>query len=189
MPETDLRGYPYPDIDEAPAGPYAIEQLAEAVEADMEVVDAKHTRPFGHMGMTSGFFLPGNGGRPPMEAAQILRGGMSFDDANDALAVPKDGLYRVSAQIYSSGFGWGTQIGVVICKPAGGGADFQTGLNTRFFKEQGNDTPDTTGHITGTLDLNAGDKLYLSCFFTGLVSTWGASGFSGTYLELEFSQP
>jgi hypothetical protein len=188
MPLTP-RGYFYPTIDEAPDGPYAFEQLAEAVDADVEEVDAKHVRPFGHLGMTSGFFVPGAGGQPPMDAAQILRGGMAFDAATDSLVVPKDGLYRITAPIYSSGFGWGTQIAVIICDPAAAGASFQTGLNTRFFKEQGNDTPDTGGLISGTLDLNAGDKIYIQCFFTGLVSTWGTSGFDGTFLEVEFSQP
>jgi hypothetical protein len=39
MPET-TRGYPYPTIDDAPAGPFAIESLAEAINADVTSVVA-----------------------------------------------------------------------------------------------------------------------------------------------------
>ena len=39
MPNT-LRGYPYPTINEAPAGPFAFESLAEAVDADVTSVAA-----------------------------------------------------------------------------------------------------------------------------------------------------
>jgi hypothetical protein len=37
MPTTPSRGYEFPDVDEAAAGPYAMEQLALSVEGDVDV--------------------------------------------------------------------------------------------------------------------------------------------------------
>lgn len=42
MPET-TRGYYYPTISEPPAGPFALEQLAEGVDADVQGIDTRLT--------------------------------------------------------------------------------------------------------------------------------------------------
>lgn len=179
---------PYPGQGQEPDSAGDIQKLAEAADARLAELRAKFVRPFGHMGITAGFSAPGNGGRAPMDAAQILRGGMTFDNAQDALGVPVNGLYTIRGQAYASGAGWGTQITTVYVKPASGAAEYQTGINVRAYRESTNGPPDTCYPFAGTLDLKAGDKVYLVNFYTGQTNTWGTSGFNGTYLEVEFSQ-
>lgn len=191
MALTPVRSFPYCGPDDAPDVSYWQQQLAEKSAAEVQALaDALAAqRPFGHAGITNGFSAPGAGGRAPFDAAQVLRGGMAFDNTNDALTVPKAGLYRINLQSYASGAGWGTQSSVIYVKPASLAADYQPGINTRYYREGSNGPPDTCYHATGTVQLAAGDKVYLVQWFTGQTNTWGTNGYNGTYLEVEFSQP
>jgi hypothetical protein len=185
MPTTDLRGYPYPDIDEAPAGPYAIEQLAEAVEADMELVDGRvefleSITPLGHMGRTAGFQAVGTDVRVAMAAAQLLRGGMTFDDAADALVVPLTGYYFVSCHLYASGIAGRRYSGFV----AKNGAIGYIGPKVAFWKEDGNDYYQSASSL---VLLTAGDKL--SLIVTGDGNVYGSTGYDGCFIEAEYRGP
>jgi hypothetical protein len=47
MPTTPNRDYPYPGVNDAPDGPYAFEQLAAAVDLDVQDIYATRTKRLG----------------------------------------------------------------------------------------------------------------------------------------------
>ena len=137
-------------------------------------------KPFGHMGKTDGF-QPFTGGpnRVTFGAAQILRGGVTFSDTDDALVVPVAGLYRITAQFYTTGTGGGTELGLLYTNSVN-----QTGITTRHYKEPNNDTQST---CTGVIQLAAGDKVQMYAQLVGTsVSTWGTASHNGDWVEVEF---
>lgn len=140
------------------------------------------TAPMGHMGLTSGFqnIAGGVGGKLTCDSAQILRGGITFNNTLDALIVPYTGLYRFNMRVLATGGGtpwvaqaWLTQNTV------------QTGIYTFFTKADGRDYTDAA---SGIMPLTAGDAMGMYMAFlggAGTPSTYGTTGYNGTYLELE----
>lgn len=134
------------------------------------------TIPFGHMGRTDLFQTITTEVTVGMSAAQILKGGVTFDNATDSLVVPISGYYRVSIQAYGTGSWGATYWGLVYKNSA-----VPLGPQCRFWK---GDSADHIAHASGIVQLTAGDKVYVA--MGGAQSTWGSSGFNGTYLEVEW---
>lgn len=132
--------------------------------------------PFGHMGKTNGF-TGGNANPVPMDAAQVLRGGMTFSNADDALVVPRDGLYNLRAKGYTSGGSGGNATLIILVNGA------QSGAGVTWTKQQ----IDEIQNCAVTRPLVAGDKVSLQSLFPS--SNYGADGYNGTWLEVEYVGP
>ena len=133
--------------------------------------------PFGHMGVTSGF-NPGNQGPVPMSAAQVLLGGMTFDDAADALVVPRDGLYEINGKIYSSGGQQGLVMMQILLN--GGGC----GCGVQWHKVEVDEYMPTP---VMRRPLLAGDKLSIQT--VSPASVYGSDGYNGTWNEVKYVGP
>jgi hypothetical protein len=139
-------------------------------------------KPFGHMGRTASFIAL-NGSTQTvitMDAAQDLKGGMTFDNANDALVVPIIGRYWIHYKAYFTGAASGNsqaQIQVNGATTSG----LQQGPSSSHNKMDGNDV---YPHGMGILQLNAGDKVSISQMAT--CSAWGTNGYDGTFLEVQY---
>ena len=136
-------------------------------------------KPFGHMGVSNGAFqaLGTTPAKVAMTAAQRLRGGVTFDDANDSLVVPLAGDYRLTAQYYTTGAGSGTQLGFIYANTT------QLGITTRQTKLANEDCQST---CTGVYTLAAGDKVSLYGITTSGVTSWGSTGYNGDFIEVEY---
>lgn len=128
---------------------------------------------FGHMGRTAGFQTINPATKVIMDAAQILAGGVTFDNANDALVVPSAGNYRVTVQGMFSGAT--TNLNLMKAQVNGSDVVLSTGP-----KPDGNDQ---RYFASGIVTLAANDKVTLIGLSTA--STWGTSGYDGVYLEVE----
>lgn len=132
--------------------------------------------PFGHMGKTNGFQTVTSAATVVMGAGQVLRAGMTFNSANNALVVPIAGLYRVTCQSYFSGAATGTNLAWIYQNAA------QTGINTRFIAAN---NADVASSCTGVIAAAANDQFSVQA--QGPQSAWGgSSGYSGFYLEVEY---
>lgn len=142
---------------------------------------------FGHLGCVDGFqtVAGGNGAFMLFSAAQELLGGMTFDNANDALVVPIAGLYEIHVKCYVSG---GTNFGAsgdatinsTALPPGSTGA----GALTAFYKF---DTADYIAHGYSRRRLAALDKVRL--WQGAPSSTWGTTGYNGAFLEVTYVGP
>lgn len=179
MPSTVNHQITYPAGNAAPNVPLVMQTLAESVDTALSEL----TRPFGHMGKTDGFQTVTTAGTLTMSAAQELKGGVTFDNAADALVVPVAGLYRITAKLYSSGGVTGRQTSGIMKLPAAGGAAVSTGVAITMFKGT---TDDYNLTATGTVRLAAGDKVYMTA--QGNASAYGGDGYGGCFLEVEFAQ-
>lgn len=131
------------------------------------------TKPFGHLGKTNGFQSMSTAGVIVMGTAQDLSGGMTVDAGTSSLVAPIAGRYRASMNVYTTGGG-----GVMNANFQKNGAS--AGVQLRYF----NNTNDLTGFVSSVLTLSAGDKINIWCSFP--FSTYGSTGYNGTYLELEY---
>jgi hypothetical protein len=144
-----------------------------------ELADA-YVRPFGHMGKTTNFQgIQTTDTVVTMDAAQILRGGMTFSNADDALVVPIAGYYKFTAQFYATGGSGAVCSGVVHRNGV------TVGVQARFWKA---DPGDYIATASGAGLCAAGDKIRLVMTYTPS-STWGSTGFDGTFLEVEYIGP
>lgn len=138
--------------------------------------------PFGHMGRTAGnFSLTTTNATVTMDAAQELRGGMTFDNATDSLVIPVTGLYRVTMRLYTTGSATGKH--TCIASKVGAGGAAIPGCAVQVNKS---DTTDWFGGSTVTVPLTAGDKLYVAAAAASASNTWGTDGYNGTFLELQY---
>lgn len=179
------RGYPLIDITMAAEGPFAVNGLAEAVDADVETIHDRVTflesiNPLGHMGRTAAFQTVSTNTRVAMDSAQLLRGGMTFDTAADALVVPLAGYYYVSIHLYASGPP-GYFFRGQVSKNAGLS---YLGPKVSFWKEDSNDYFQSGASL---VLLAAGDKL--SMVVNGTGNVWGSNGFDGCFIEAEYRGP
>lgn len=145
--------------------------------------------PFGHMGRTAGF-QSGAGGSTEaivvMNAAQKLRGGMTFNNTANALVVPRAGIYNVRIRPYFSG----AETSICIAKPRFGGT-----VTTEPVEASGNwasvSKPSAGADIHYTVDrevpLPAGATVYLAWMST--VATWGTDGYNGSWIEVKYLRP
>lgn len=180
MAQTDNRAYPLPDGSVSPAGPYAFKQLGDAIDADVH--DILYA-PFGHMGKTNGFQSLATPAKVVFTQAQILRGGMTFDDAADALVLPVAGLYRLTCRALVSG-GVAARNRFYLIKN-GVVADPVAGADMTFDKESS--AADYAQSCTGTAIFAAGDKIGM--YASSPAQTWGTSGWNGAFVEAEFVGP
>ncbi|WP_156380232.1 hypothetical protein [Arthrobacter sp. Soil762] len=178
MATTITHSIYYPSGSQAPNVPVVMQTAAESVDA---AITAAKVHPMGHMGKTDGFQAITSLAKNTFSAAQILRGDVTFSNADDALVIGTTGIYRINFQVYATGDGAGTQKGIVYV------GNTQIGIGTRYFKEA---FTDTVSHGTGLYLLTAGDKVSLHSEHAGAsLSSWGSTGYNGTYLEVEYIQP
>lgn len=140
--------------------------------------------PFGHAGITSGFVTnSGANGIYPTLVAQILKSGMTF--SSNGLVVPEAGLYEINVKGYfSGGSAYMAQVAATIngtALPPGTTQAFGAVLTWK------GDTNDFAAFGSGRRQLNAGDVVRL--WTKGGASTWGSTGWDGTYLEVQFVCP
>lgn len=151
-------------------------------EGDLIWRPAMGNAPFGHLGRTSGSQSTNTTAvTVQMDAAQELRGGMTFDNATDSLVIPLTGLYRVTVKLYTTGSATGKHT-CSISKVGSGGATIP-GCAVQVNKS---DTTDWFGDTTVTTPLTAGDKLYMAAASTSASNTWGTNGYDGTFLEVQY---
>lgn len=180
MAETPNRAYPLPDGSSAPAGPYAFQQLGNAIDADVN--DILYA-PFGHMGKTNSFQSLATPAKVVFTAAQILRGGVTFDPTDGGrLVLPVAGLYRLTCRGYASG---------------------STAVRNRFYLIKNGVTTDPVAGCDMTFDKGTSDDFAQSCtgsaifaagdaigmYASSPVSTWGTSGYNGAFIEAEYVGP
>jgi hypothetical protein len=147
--------------------------------------EAMTERPFGHVGCTDGFqsISAANGAYVVFSAVQDLVGGMTFDNATDALVIPITGRYRVLAKPYFTGgsnFNGTATVSLnstALPVPAANGI----GLYQSLYKW---DAADYIGFGDVTRKFTAGDKLRL--WMKCPNSTYGTDGYNGSFLEVEY---
>lgn len=141
---------------------------------------AMGNRPFGHMGRTGGSQSIGTTpATVVMDAAQALRGGMTFDNATDSLVVPLTGLYQIVVKMYTTGAATGKH-SLSVSKVGSGGATIP-GCAVQVNKTDNSDWFSTT---VVSASLTAGDKLYLAAAASTASATYGSNGYDGTFLEV-----
>ena len=180
MGNTPNRAYPYPDASTPPDGPYAFQALADAVDGDVQ--DILYA-PFGHMGKTNGFQSLATPAKVVFTQAQILRGGVTFDDAADALVLPVAGLYRLTCRALVSG-GAAARNRFYLIKN-GVVADPVAGVDMTFDKESS--AADYAQSCSGSAIFAAGDKIAM--YASSPAQTWGTSGWNGAFIEAEYVGP
>lgn len=137
------------------------------------------TNPMGHMGQTNLFQLIGTGVYLTFSAAQILRGGVTFNNATDSLIIPTTGLYRFNLRILATG---GT---AYVAKTWLRRNTVNTGIYTYFPKDN---SGDYTSCVSGIMQLTAGDamSLWMETDTDHVnAASYGSTGYDGTYLEVE----
>lgn len=133
-------------------------------------------KPFGHMGKTNGFTAGTDQNPVTGMAAQILRGGMTFSSADNALVVPLTGYYRISGKAYTSGGATGGSLWNILQNTT-----TETGSSMWWTKTQ---VDEMLPFPTIVRQLTAGDKISMRA--RQPASVWGASGYDGTFLEVEY---
>jgi hypothetical protein len=147
------------------------------------------SRPFGHVGRTAGFQTIAqatNGAYVQFDTAQELIGGMTLDNATDALVVPIAGQYRITVHGYFTGStGYMAQAEATINSTATPPA-FTTGGPTAGARAQAwkETTADLVASGTVTRRLAANDKIRL--WHATPESTYGGDGYNGAWLEVEY---
>lgn len=182
MPATPTFNLPYPAATDTPFVHTDLKKLADGVEAALKGVTTG--KPIGHMGRTAGFQAIGTASttepvRVQMAAAQILRGGVTFSDADDALVIPKAGIYRVSSRGYATGGSpyW---------------FDFRAHRNNIPIDQTIQRTwkPNPFDYINETsalVALAAGDLISQYAFVSlSTASTYGTTGFDGAFVSVEW---
>lgn len=145
-------------------------------------INSALTKPLAHAGSTDSFQGNNAGAYTVFSTAQVLRGGITFDNANDALVVPRGGLYRVSAKAYfTGGTAYQGQVFVVKNSAVNPPPNANTILGSFTWKP---DASDYQTFVSDLVVLAANDVI--RHWTKGSSSTWGTDGYNGSYLELEF---
>jgi hypothetical protein len=157
-----------------------------AFATDVAKWDGEGTSPYGHMGRTGGFQAASGGNITIiMDAAQELRGGMTFDNANDSLVIPVTGRYRAHLKLYFSGSTSSVNSARIYVNGVIGDGALKSGIYEKLIGSAvKTDSADIYYHTSGIVPFNAGDKVALGS--TSGVSLWGTNGYNGCYLELEY---
>lgn len=142
--------------------------------------------PYGYMGRTAGFQSIGGGNATiQMDIAQELRGGVTFDNANDSLIVPLTGRYRVKLKGYFSGGTSATNTIRIYVNGLVADGNLRSGIYEKLAAcTEKNTNGDIYIQSSGVVPLNANDKVAL-CHYSG-VSAWGTNGYNGSGLEIEY---
>jgi hypothetical protein len=144
------------------------------------------TRPFAHMGKTNGFqsitVLPTKQA-VFFSTAQVLEGGMTYNDTADAVAVPRSGPYNIRLKgFWTGGASAICQAGIRVnnATPDGMMQAPQMSVNKM-------DGSDVYCHSVGRVTLNAGDEIGMWEMASGSVNVWGTNGYDGAYVEVEWA--
>lgn len=156
---------------------YVWNQSTNSLEVKVTAGWKGGVKPFGHMGKTNGFTAGTDQNPVSGMAAQILRGGMTFSSADNALVVPLTGYYRLSGRTYSSGASTGGSLWQITIN----GVTAGFGASVWWTKTQVDEFVPLT---TVVRQLTAGDKLALRA--QQPASTWGSDGYNGCFIEVEF---
>lgn len=134
--------------------------------------------PRGHAGRTAGFqTLGGTDVAITLDAAQITRGGMTFETSSGGrFVIPVAGLYRINAQVYFTG-GSAYQAQAAVFKNSS-----KVGMGAKIYTWKA-DASDYISSASTLASLAAGDRVGLGA--TSASSTWGTDGYNGSYLEVE----
>lgn len=141
--------------------------------------------PFGHAGCAAGFqTISAVDGIYVTLAAQVLKNGMTF--ASNGLVVPKAGLYQITARSYFTGgtvhsATWAATVNSTAIPMAATAETVGTGT---LWKQ---DSLDYQGWATGHRQLNAGDTIRL--WMKSTSSTYGTTGYNGSYIEVRYVTP
>jgi hypothetical protein len=171
------------------ASPSASDDIATKAYADSVGTGKRSdTPPFAHMGATDlGQTINSlSPKKVTYGAAQILKGGFTFDNANDALVVPVTGWYEVVIKGYmysvSSTAGDGTLWAEAYVNSV------LTGIKIGLFFEGGGDCYDLSAVATGLVKINAGEKvqMYMWSDPSANLVTFGSNGWDGTYVEVRW---
>jgi len=179
MGTTTKFALPYPEPTDAPFVHLDLKKLADAVAGALAANVTE--RPMGHMGRTGGFQSIGTDPtKVAMDAAQVLAGGVTFDNANDELVIPRAGLYRVTVRGYATG---SSNYWHDVAAAVNGNRLYQAAC--RFAKP---DTQDYIGGASGLARLAAGDRVSLITMRNGTSgSTYGTDGYNGAFVEVEYT--
>ena len=138
---------------------------------------SRGTLILGHMGKTDGNQVISGTTAVAFNGAQVLRGGVTFSDAQESLLIPNTGLYRVTVGARFGGSGTGMCIAEVWKN-----ANVNTGLQTRGYKDAAGEPFPS---VSGTIQLTAGDNLFVVVYGPAQY-VYGANGYNGTFLEVEY---
>jgi hypothetical protein len=175
-----------PTAPTAPANSLVLAQVAVAANAtsitnaNITAAPPAATKPFAHMGPTSGAVALSTSPTTLTCAAQALRGGITFTGGN-TLTVPIGGQYRVTVRGYATG-----AVAQYLHVAYKNGARI-AGAESWYYKADGSKDYKDTAVIT--VPLNAGDAITLTAYLGSAVggcSTYGTTGYDGAYLELEY---
>lgn len=135
MPETPIHGFPYPDVNEAPAGPFAFEELANRAEEKIEEVYTFIDTPVaGVVTLTNG-------------------GGTAYQNEGGQIAqVSKLGKMAILTGIVSRASGSGQTVGMV---PVGFRPAVDTGFTVVALGNGSTDGPRFYGQVkaSGAIDI------------------------------------
>lgn len=154
--------------------------------SDVSKWDGEINVPYGHMGKTNGFQqLSGSGAIVIMDAAQELRGGMTFDNATDSLVIPVTGRYRAHVRGYFSGTTSGLNVARLFLNGVAADSTVRGGVLDKVgCQAVKTDSGDIYHGNSAVVPLTVGDKVALG-MYSG-VSAWGTNGYNGSYLEIEY---
>lgn len=135
--------------------------------------------PYGHMGRTAGFQDLTTNTPIVMNAAQELRGGMTYDNAANALVLPVTGRYLINLKgFFSGGMSNINQVGILI----NGDPDLN-GVSQKLTASGSKaSSADIAVTSSGILYLSKGTKIAVCQ--TSSVSAWGVTGYNGTCIEI-----
>lgn len=168
--------------------PFVAGQKVRAAELNAEladIADAPFDVPFGHAGCAAGFqTISATNGVYVTLASQLLKNGMTF--AGNGLVVPKSGLYQITARGYFTGGTvhvgtWAATVNSTAIPLANSAETIGTGT---LWKQ---DSSDYQGWATGHRQLNAGDTIRL--WMQSAASTYGTTGYNGSYIEVRYVSP
>ena len=119
-----------------------------------------------------------------LDAAR-LTGGVVFNSTNDTLSIPQSGFYDLRCKGYATGSTNYTHSWRIV-RTRSATADKEIVGSSLGRKP---DALDEVQYGTDTLPLQAGDTIYLRCYFSGAGTYYGIDEVSGVYLSLRYVGP
>lgn len=188
MPTTTNRALRYPASSNSPNVPQDIQNLATDVDNALALI-------FGKMWRTSAFGPTLTIAAEAVVGMDVSRtvGGVTFDNTNDQLTIPIDGLYDINSCLYitnPSGSSYAGQVGGWVRRTRSGVADLQ--IATGPLVDKRFQTRDMRGFwLHQAVPLKAGDKLALIAYaYDDFMTYYGANEYAAsTFLSLTYAAP
>jgi hypothetical protein len=186
VPTTPNRSLRYPAPSNSPNIPQDIQNLATDVDNSMALI-------FGKMWRTAG------GGSALTVATEYVigmdvartNGGVTFDNTNDQLTVPVDGLYTIDCCLYiTNPVGNQTgQVGGWVRRTRASVADLATCQGELVYKSI--TTRDQRGFWSYRMvPLKAGDKLAMIAYaYDASLTYYGGTEYNGSFLSVTYEAP